>query len=150
MAQEPYQRMLRGYLEGELRVMNAHLPLEQKSLSHLLSEEYPAILSRDGNSYLFKRKELRLLAGLLDDDERPELFLPILMEVVAGQDEMAIISRNKTDIKVITKIFGMPLTVEQNRIRIYRPQMAVIRMVLKTTTQYVFAPKLTDKPLSSV
>jgi len=31
---------------------------------------------------------------------------------------------------------------EQGRIRIYKPQLALLRKTLKTTTQYIFSPKI--------
>jgi uncharacterized protein (UPF0216 family) len=36
----------------------------------------------------------------------------------------------------------MPVTCEQRRIRIYKPQLALLRRKLKTTTVYVFSPKI--------
>ena len=82
----PYQRMLQESLRGELRVLNAYLPCEQKPLSDLLGEEYPNVVCNDGSPHLFKRKELEYLAGMLDTDEQKALLLPMLIEVNAGQD----------------------------------------------------------------
>ncbi|NOQ18177.1 MAG: DUF61 family protein, partial [Dehalococcoidales bacterium] len=69
----PYDRILREYLTGELRVLNAHLPGKQKSLADLWDEEYPHVLCNDGSAYLFKRKELRYLDSLIDSGERKAL-----------------------------------------------------------------------------
>ena len=143
MASElPYERMLQECLKGELRVVNAHLPSKQKPLSDLLGEEYPHVLCRDGSTHLFSRKELKYLTSLLDADEQKELFLPILIEVSAGQGEMAIICPGEVEEKVISKVLDMPLTPRQKRIMIYKPQLAVVRKLLRTTTQYLFPPKL--------
>jgi len=133
--------MLQECLRGELRVLNAHLPCEQKPLSDLLGEEYPNVICNDGSTHLFKRKELEYLASLIEPDEQEALLLPILIEVNSGQDEMAIICRGVVEEKVISKILGMPVTLKQNRIMIYKPQLALIRKPLKTTTQYLFSPK---------
>ncbi len=137
----PYQRMLQECLTGELRVLNAHLPCAQKPLSDLLGEEYPNVVCNDGNTHLFKRKELEYLASMLNTDEQEALLLPMLIEVNPGQGEMAIICRGGMEEKVISKILDMPVTPKQKRIMIYKPQLALIRKPLKTTTQYLFSPK---------
>jgi len=145
MANElPYQRMLQESLRGELRVLNAHLPSEQKPLSDLLDKEYPNVVCSDGNTHLFKRKELEYLAGMLDTDEQEALLLPMLIEVHPGQDEMAIICRGEVEKKVISKILDMPVTPKQQRIMLYKPQLALLRKPLKTTTQYLFSSQSSD------
>ncbi len=140
----PYQRMLQECLRGELRVLNAHLPCEQKTLSDLLGEEYPNVVCNDGSTHLFKRKELEYLASMIDTDEQEALLLPILIEVNPGQGEMVIICRGEVEEKVISKILDMPVTPKQGGIMIYKPQLALIRKPLKTTTQYLFSPKSLD------
>ncbi len=143
MADElPYDRILQECLKSELRVINAHLPSKQKPLSDLLSEEYPHVLCRDGSTHLFKRKELKYLAGLLDAEEQKELSLPILIGVVAGVGEIVILCPGAVEEKVISKILDMPLTRGKKGIVIYKPQLAIIRKLLRTTTQYLFPPKL--------
>ena len=140
----PYQRMLQECLRGELRVLNAHLPCEQKTLSDLLGEEYPNVVCNDGSTHLFKRKELEYLASMIDTDEQEALLLPILIEVNPGQGEMAIICRGEVEEKVISKILDMPITLKQQRIIIYKPQLSILRKMLKTTTQYLFSPKIIE------
>jgi uncharacterized protein (UPF0216 family) len=141
MADElPYEKMLQECLKSELRVVNAHLPCKQKPLSDLLAEEYPHILCHDGSTHLFSGKELRYLAGLLDADEQKELLLPILIEVSEG--EMAVRCPGVVEGKVISKILDMPVTRRQDRVVIYKPQLAILRKLLRTTTQYLFHPKL--------
>ena len=138
----PYQRMLQEYLKGELRVLNAYLPCEQRPLSDLLGEESPSIVCNDGSTHLFKKKELEYLASMIDSAEQGALLLPMLIEVNAGREEMAIICHGEVEEKVISKILDMPVTLKQNRIIIYKPQLALIRKSLKTTTQYVFSAKI--------
>jgi uncharacterized protein (UPF0216 family) len=138
----PYQGMLQEYLRDELRVLNAHLPCKQKLLSGLLGEEYPNAVCHDGGTHLFKKRELEYLASLLDTDEQKALLLPMLIEVNPGEGEMAIICRGRVEEKVISKILNMPAAIRQDRVIIYRPQLAVLRQALKTTTQYLFTPKL--------
>ncbi|MFC1897701.1 DUF61 family protein [Chloroflexota bacterium] len=140
----PYQRILQESLRGELRVLNAHLPCEQKPLSALLGEEYPNVACNDGSTHLFKRKELEYLASMLDTDEQKALLLPMLIEVNSGQGEMAIMCRGDVEEKVISEILDMPVTPKQKNIIIYKPQLALLRKSLKTTTQYLFSPKSSD------
>ena len=138
----PYDRILREYLTGELRVLNAHLAGKQKSLADLWDEEYPHVLCNDVSVHLFKRKELRYLASLIYSDERKALLLPILMEVNAGRGEMAVLCLGEAEKKVIQKVLDMPLDVREGRVTLYRPQLALVRKLLKTTTQYIFASQL--------
>ena len=133
--------MLQECLRGELRVVNAHLPCEQKPLSDLLGEEYPNVVCNDGTTHLFKRKELEYLASMIDTEEQEALLLPILIEVNPGQGEMAIICREEVEEKVISIILDMPVTPKQERIMLYKPQLALMRKSLKTTTQYLFSSK---------
>ena len=140
----PYERMLQECLRGELRLLNAYLPLKQKSLADLLCEEYPHVVCSDGSTHLFKRKELKYLASLIDADEQEALLLPMLIGVSSGQGEMAIICRGEVEEKVISKILDMPITPKQKRIIIYKPQLSILRQRLKTTTQYLFSPKIIE------
>jgi len=138
----PYERLLQESLRGELRVVNAHLPSKQKPLSDLLGEEYPHVVCNDGSTHLFSRKELKYLASLIDTDEQKALLLPLLIEVDVGQGEMAVICPGEVVEKVMAKVLDMPITPRQKKITIYKPQLAIVRKVLKTTTQYLFPPKL--------
>ena len=138
----PYDRMLQECLKGEFRVVNAHLPTKQKPLSDLLAEEYPHVLCRDGSTHLFKRKELKYLASLINADEQKALLLPMLLEVNAGQGEVAVICLGEMEEKVISKVLDMPVTPRQKKIVLYKPQLALVRKLLRTTTQYLFPPKL--------
>jgi uncharacterized protein (UPF0216 family) len=140
----PYERMLQECLKGELRVLNAHLPDKQKSLSDLLPEEEPNVKCNDGSTHLFKRKELEYLAGLIDPDEQPALLLPVIIEVNPGQDEMAVICRSQVEARVISKVLNMPVSPQQGRIVIYKPQLTVLRKLLRTTTQIVFSPRILE------
>jgi uncharacterized protein (UPF0216 family) len=140
--QSPYEKMLQDCLRGELRVVNTGLPQSQKRLSNLLEEKYPHAICNDGSTHLFKKSELEYLASMLDTDEQKALPLPMLIELGANQAEAAIICEGKIEEKVISKALNMPVTCEERRIRIYKPQLALLRRKLKTTTVYVFSPKI--------
>ena len=137
----PYERLLQESLKSELRVVNAHLPTKPKPLSDLLTEEYPHLACQDGSTHLFRRKELRYLAGLLGADEQKALLLPILIEVGSGQGEIAVVCPGEVEVKVIAKILDMAVSLRHRKITIYKPQLAVIRKLLRTTTQYIFPPR---------
>jgi len=140
--QSPYEKMLQNCLRGELRLVNTGLPQSQKRLSNLLNEKYPHVVCNDGSTHFFKRSELEYLASMLDTDEQETLPLPMLIELGANQAEAAIICEGKVEEKVISKALNMPVTCEERRIRIYKPQLALLRKKLKTTTVYVFSPKI--------
>ena len=140
--QSPYEKMLQECVRGELRVVNAGLPKSQKRLSNLLNEKYPYVVCNDGSTHFFKKSELEYLASLTDTDEQKALPLPMLIELGANQAEAAIICVGKVEEKVISKALNMPVTCEERRIRIYKSQLALIRRKFKTTTVYVFSPKI--------
>ena len=140
--QSPYEKMLQECLRGELRLVNAGLPQSQKRLSNLLNEKYPHVVCNDGSTHFFKKNELEYLASMLDIDEQKALPLPMLIELGANQAEAAIICEGKIEEKVISKALNMPVACEERRIRIYKPQLALLRRKFKTTTVYVFSPKI--------
>ena len=137
-----YERMLQDCLRGVLRVVNAGLPQSQKRLADLLSEKHPHVVCKDGSTHFFKKNELEYLASMLDTDGQRTLLLPMLIELGADQGEAAIICEAEVEEKVISKALNMPVTREEGRIRIYKPQLALLRKRLKTTTVYVFSPKI--------
>ena len=140
--QSPYEKMLQECLRGELRVVNAGLPQSQKRLSNLLSENYPHVVCNDGSTHFFKKRELECLASIIDTDEQEALQLPMLIELGANQAEAAIICEGNVEEKVISKALNMLVTCDQKRIRIYKPKLALLRRKFKTTTVYVFSPKI--------
>lgn len=137
----PYDKMLQEYLRDELRVLNAHLPRHQKSLADLLREEYPYVACNNGSTHLFKRKELEYLASLIGADEQEALLLPMLIELGQNQGEAAVVCSGEVVEEVISKVLDMPIKCKQKRITIYKPQLALLRRRLRTTTQYVFSPR---------
>jgi uncharacterized protein (UPF0216 family) len=140
--QSPYESMLQECLKGELRVVNIGLPQSQKRLRDLLSEKYPHVVCNDGSTHLFKKSELEYLANMLDTDEQRTLLLPMLIELGADQAQAAIICEGKVEEKIISKALNMPVACEETRIRIYKPQLALLRRKLRTTTVYVFSAKI--------
>ncbi|MFO7773219.1 MAG: DUF61 family protein [Dehalococcoidia bacterium] len=140
--QSPYEKILQQCLRGEFRLVNAGLPRSPKRLSNLLNESYPHVVCNDGSTHFFKKSELEYLAGMIDAAEQEALALPMLIELGANEAEAAIICQGKLEEKVISKALDMPVTCEQRRIRIYRPQLALLRSKFKTTTVYVFSARI--------
>ena len=138
--QSPYETVLRDCLRGELKLVNAGLPKSQKRLSDLLNEKYPHVVCNDGSTHCFKKSELEYLASMIDADEQQALPLPMLIERGGSQAEAAIICGAKVEEKVVSKALNMPVTCEEGRVRIYKPQLALLRRKLRTTTVYVFSP----------
>lgn len=139
--QSVYERMLQECLRGELRMVNAGLPQRQEQLAVLLNERYPHVACNDGSTHFFKKDELEYLAGMLDTDEQRTLLLPMLIEIGPNQDEAAIICEAEVEEKIISMALGMPVRRDKGRIRIYKPQLALLRKKFKTTTVYVFSPR---------
>jgi len=148
----PYEKVLQNCLRGELRVVNTGLPGRQKRLSDLLEERYPHVICNDGSTHIFKKSELEYLASLLDIDEQKALPLPMLIELGANQAEAAVICEGEIEEKVVSKALNMPVKCKGMRIRIHKPQIALLRKKLKTATVYVFSPRTvteTAKPSSN-
>ncbi len=138
-----YDKLLHGWLAGELRLVNKGLPRERRSLDELLLQERPAIRCTDGSEQPVKRNELRLLSDLLEEKERKSLLLPILIEMTGDETEAVVLCRSDIELKVLTSILGMRLNYERpGRVRIYRPQLALLRSKLRTTTQYAFSSSM--------
>ncbi|HEY94846.1 MAG TPA: DUF61 family protein [Dehalococcoidia bacterium] len=137
-----YDRLLQESVKHELRVLNSQLPTSQKSLDVLLKEEIPFVTLRDGERHIFKKKELKYLSEITDSSLWNNLLLPVIIEINPGEDEYSVVCRGEVEEKVFSAILGMPVTRRHHRIVIYKPQLTVIRKILKTTTQYLFSPKI--------
>jgi len=141
-----YDRLLHGWLTGELRLVNTGLPRQRRRLSELLEQEHPSVGCTDGSVQPFKRMELRLLAEMLDEDEREALLLPILIEMTGDETEAVVLCPSSVEMKVLSSILGMRLRYERpGRVRLYRPQLSLLRSKLRTTTQYAFSTRMIDE-----
>ncbi|HET57029.1 MAG TPA: DUF61 family protein [Deltaproteobacteria bacterium] len=126
------------YLYNEFRAINAHVPRRRKSIEELLGESAPQIDCGDGSTHFFRKKELHLLADMLDDEERKDFMLPMLIEVSSRDNSYAVPSPRGTEAKVLSKICGTNLSPVMNRVTLFKPHLSVIRSSLKTCTQYIF------------
>ena len=139
---ERYSRLFQESIKNELRVINSQFPSSQKSLDVLLNEDIPSVMLNDGDIHLFKKKELQYLREITDSSMWNNLFLPVIIEINPGEDKYSIICRGEVEERVFSTILGMPVVIRNHRIVVYKPQLAVIRKILKTTTQYLFSPKI--------
>jgi uncharacterized protein (UPF0216 family) len=141
-AKSRYDTFLEAYLSSELRLVNSSLPRARRSLSELLTEGQPSVLCADGTHQLFKRAELRFLEGVLDEEERQQLLLPIIIELSGEGAEALVLCPGNAELKVLNAVLGMELNFERpGRVRLYKPQLSVLRRKLRTTTQYAFSAR---------
>lgn len=119
----------------ELARLNAHLPERRITLREALSLPKPQVLARDGSVHSFKRGELELLAKLLPEADWEKLQLPILIALEPKLGRGAARVSGKAEVKVTCKLLGKKATEE---LLIYRPEVALLRRKLPTTTQYLF------------
>ena len=131
-------RAFENCLTGDMKTLNAHLPRRRKTLSELLEEECPHVECGDGSTHVFRKKELEYLAQVVDNEDRETLLLPIVIAVGSGEGRLVVRSKTGTEAKIFSRILEMPITYRSDMITIFKPQLQVLRRVLKTTTQYVF------------
>ena len=141
-AESRYDTFLESYLSSELRLVNSSLPRNRRRLSELLQEDHPSVLCADGSHQLLKRVELRYLEGILTEDDRHELLLPIIIEMSGDGTEALVLCPTEAELKVLNMALGMELSYERpGRVRLYKPQLSLLRMKLRTTTQYAFSAR---------
>ena len=144
--QSRYERFLEAYLSGELRLVNSGLARERRPLAVLLREEHPSVPCSDGSDQALKRTELHFLAGMLDESEQEALLLPILIEVAGSEHEATALCTSDVELKVLSQVLGMPVEYERpGRVRIYKPQLGLLRKKLRTSTQYAFSARTGDE-----
>jgi uncharacterized protein (UPF0216 family) len=110
-AESGYDRLLQGWLSGEMRLVNSGLPRERRRLSELLGEEQPSVGCSDGSHQLFKRTELRFLSDILDENERESLLLPIIIEMVGDGTEAIVLCPSDVELAVIPVLVSRLATV---------------------------------------
>jgi hypothetical protein len=113
-----------------------HLPERRISLKEALSSAQPRVPTRDGGFHSFKREELELLAELLPEAEREKLLLPIFIALDPKLGRGAARISGEVEARVAGRLIGKETTGE---LVIYRPEVALLRRKLPTTTQYLFA-----------
>ncbi|MBN2396792.1 MAG: DUF61 family protein [Deltaproteobacteria bacterium] len=131
-------RIFESCLKGDTKALNAHLPRRRKTLGELLEEKPPHVECGDGSTHIFKQKELEYLARMVDNEDKERLLLPIMIEVGSREDRLVVRSKTGIEAKIFSQILEMPVPCKSEMITIFKPQLQMLRRVLKTTTQYVF------------
>ncbi|HID60632.1 MAG TPA: DUF61 family protein [Hadesarchaea archaeon] len=119
----------------ELSRLNVHLPEKRMTLREALSSSKPEVMTRNGGKHALNREELEFLAGLLPEKNWNELQLPILIAFEPKFGKSAARISGKAGAYVVSKILDKE---EAEELLIYRPEVAILRKKLPTTTQYVF------------
>jgi len=125
-------------LKFELSKLNVHLPMRRISLKEAMMSARPQVAARDGSTHIFKREELDLLAKIVPEAEWEMLRLPILIALDPKLGRGAARINGEAEVRAINQILEKESAGEE--LLIYRPEVAVIRRKLPTTTQYLFVP----------
>lgn len=123
-------------IKFELGRLNAHLPEKRLSLKVALSYPRSQVLTKDGGFHTLKREELEFLSKILPESEWDKLQLPIFISLEPKLGRGAARIRGETEAKVVGYILGKENVGSE--LTIYRPEIAVLRRKLPTTTQYFF------------
>ena len=123
-------------IKFELSKLNMHLPERRLSLKEALSSAKPQVMARDGSVHTFKREELEFLAGLLPEADRDKLQLPILISLEPKLGRGTARINGEAEVKVVSQILEKEPAAGE--LLIYRPEVAILRRKLPTTTQYLF------------
>lgn len=125
-------------LKDELRIINKHIPYKRVSLCDLIDMSPPYIILRDGTTHLIDKRELQLLADILDD-KACSLKIPIIIESSPSLGEGVYRIRDPIAALAVAKILGMDYNGKGELI-FYRPQLYELRTRLRTTTTIIFTP----------
>lgn len=118
--------------------MNQHVPVKRRSLEALLNDDDPKYQGKDGAVYSLARKELELLAELVDDEDRSRLKLPILIMTDTSYGDGYWKVMGKIEVKVISRLINRQ-PEREDEMRIFYPYLKDIRDRLPTTTNTVFS-----------
>lgn len=120
--------------------LNSHIPEERKTLSSLLSENRPMVRGKDGSIHVFKKKELDKIAEILPKEDYDRLFLPIYIEMNSDYGRGAGRVVGKINCDIVKRILGERYYYEKDdEIILYANDVANLRKMLPTTTQYIFS-----------
>lgn len=123
-------------LQSELARLNMHLPKQRISLKDALSMASPHIVAGDGSKHTFERAELERLGQIVPPNDWDNLRLPILIAINPKFGRGAAEISGELEAKVVSSVLDKEALGEE--LIIYRPEIAVLRARLPTTTQYMF------------
>jgi len=123
-------------LQFELARLNVHLPKQRISLKDALSMASPHIIAGDSSKHTFERKELERLGQIVPPNDWDNLRLPILIAINPKLGRGAAEISGELEVRVVSNVLEKEARGEE--VIIYRPEIAVLRARLPTTTQYLF------------
>jgi uncharacterized protein (UPF0216 family) len=132
-------------IENEIDASNDHLPAKKAALSELLQNNTPSFDTRGGETSLFLKDELEMLAEEIPSRYHEEFMLPI---VILRRMDLGIgiftVAGSKTELFLIHKILGQEQLDWDDLVswrpvdRLARPQVQLIRRKLSSTTTLGF------------
>ncbi len=126
-------KILDRLVEAELRFANRHLPTARKTLSQLLSEEYPHVICRDGSIHMFRKSELSELLKYVAREEAERLMLPIIIRVDTDLETLTGFIDDELSAEVVSRILN--LGSRGGTLSLYKPQIAILREKFSTIFQ---------------
>ncbi len=123
-------------IQFELARLNVHLPERQITLKEALSSPAPHVVARDGSKHKFERGELEFLKEIVPPSDWDSLRLPILIVINPKLGRGAAEIAGRPEVEVVSSV--LKKEARGDEMVIYRPEVAVLRAKLPTTTQYLF------------
>ncbi len=129
----------------ELRLVNRHMPIVRIPLAKLLKMEFPHVVLRDGSVHFFRKRELEELLKYVKDDEVERLLLPIVVTMRPDIGEGVGLVEDAVAARVLSRILG--LEREEDKLYLYKPQLAILREQFDTVIQFAISINLGDEAL---
>jgi len=126
-------------LQKLLSIMNSHLPIRRRYFKELMAEADPRYECKDGHSVRIDRKELQLIATILDEQELGRLRLPVILMSDTSTETGTWKASGKAEAKLLGKVIGKEPETE-DEIRLYFPHLNELRRKLPTATTVMFVP----------
>lgn len=131
-------KTLEHLLERELRVVNSYVATKRKTLTELLREDYPHVLTLSGDIHMFRKSELMLAKEVVGEDAE-KLMLPIYIELIPAQTITTGVVREEVATKLISTLLGVN---HATPLYVYPIQLAELRRKIGTLIQYVVSPEV--------
>ena len=142
-------RFIERMIENEIEASNDHLPAKKVPLSQLVQSSSPSFDTRGGETSLFLKHEIDLLAEEIPTKHHDEFILPIVilrrMDLGTG---IFTVAGSKTELFFIFKTLGQDSLHWDDLVswlpinRLARPQIQLIRRKLPSTTSLGFTTSI--------
>lgn len=123
-------------IKFELGRLSQHLPKQRISLKDALTADKPQVVARDGSIHVFKREELEFLAEIVPESDRDRLKLPIFITLNPKLGRGTAQITGEVEVRTVASVIQKEYA--GGELLVYKPEIAVIRRRLPTTTQYFF------------